>query len=172
LAHVNGYSGAGVAQGEQVNSPRRAQEEDAMHRFTWLVGGAVVTVALWAPVVGAQDVNQDQRNSYTQDNRDIRQDRREIARDKREIRQDRWEMGRDQREIAQDRHRLRQDMRAGDWRAVAADRAELRKDRRDLFRDRQELARDKRELRHDRRELRHDFRDEHGRPGMHARNRR
>ena len=59
-----------------------------MHRFTWLVGGprAVVTVALWAPVVGAQEANQDQRKSYTQDNRDIRQDRGEVARDVREVR--------------------------------------------------------------------------------------
>lgn len=57
-----------------------------MHRFTWVVGGAVVTVALWAPVVGAQGVNLDQRNSYTQENLEIRQDRREIARDKQEIR--------------------------------------------------------------------------------------
>jgi hypothetical protein len=142
LAYVNGYSRAGVVGDEQVNAPWRAQEESAMHRFTWLVGGAVVTVALWAPGVGAQDVNQDRRSLYTQDNRDIRQDRPDVARDLREVRQD-------EREIAQDRHRLRQDMRAGDWRAVAADRAELRKDRRDLFRDRQELARDERELRHD-----------------------
>ena len=61
-----------------------------MHRFTLLVGGAVVTVALWAPVVGAQE--QDQRRDYSQNEgpryRDIGQDRREVARDVGNVRQD------------------------------------------------------------------------------------
>jgi len=66
-----------------------------MHRFTWLVGGAVVTVALGAPAVGAQEVNPNQRNSHTQDNRDIRQDL--------------WQIGWDEREIAQDCNRDRRE---------------------------------------------------------------
>ena len=43
-----------------------------MHRFTWLVGSAVVTVALWAPMVGAQE--QDQRRDIGQDRRIDRRD--------------------------------------------------------------------------------------------------
>ena len=30
-----------------------------MQRFTWLMGGAAVVVALWAPLAGAQTVTQD-----------------------------------------------------------------------------------------------------------------
>ena len=108
-----------------------------MHRFTLLVGGAVVTVALWAPVVGAQE--QEQRRDYSQNEgpryRDIGQDRREVARDVGNVRQDERELGRDNREIWQDR------------REIARDKQEIRQDQREIGRDEREIAQDRARLR-------------------------
>src|SRR5262249_6767655 len=111
-----------------------------MYGLLWMVGGAAVVVALWASMAGAQDVWQDRRDiardvrdiqqderDLARDNREIREDRADIWRDERDIQQDRRDIGRDERELRQDRRQLREDMRAGDWGAVARDRAESRR---------------------------------------------
>src|SRR5215471_1660283 len=107
---VNGYSWAGVIGALEQTPLDGAQEESAMYGLLWMVGGAAVVVALWAPMAGAQDVWQDRRD-IARDVRDIQQDERDLARDNREIREDRADIWRDERDLRADRRDLRQDLR-------------------------------------------------------------
>jgi hypothetical protein len=92
----------------------------------WIIGG-LVTMALWVPGVGAQDgrqMYQGMRHAW----RDIHQDHQDTRRD--------W------RDIQRDHFRIWQDRRAGNYEALARDRAALWRDRVQLRTDRRALWRD------------------------------
>ncbi len=135
-----------------------------MRRITgWIIGG-LVTMALWVPGAGAQDGRQmyqgmrhDWRNLHQdrpasnyqalptdqealhRNRTDLRADRRDVGR---EIHQDRQDIRRDWQDIQHDHYRIWQDRRAGNYEALAHDRAAR-------WRDRAQLRADRRELWHD-----------------------
>jgi len=89
-----------------------ARKENMMNRWLWVAVSGVLVAALWAPVAGAQDVQQDQRD-LRRDNRDIRQDRRNVYRQAKDLQQDRRDVRNDPRNLTADRATLRQAEKAG-----------------------------------------------------------
>jgi hypothetical protein len=129
----------------------------AMRRRTgWIIGG-LMTMALWAPGVGAQDGRQ-MYQGMRHDWHDMRQDsrtgnyqvlpadREALHRGHTDLRTDRHDVWRgihqDRENIQRDYYRLWQDRRAGNYEALAHDRAAL-------WRDRAQLRANHRELWHD-----------------------
>jgi hypothetical protein len=105
-----------------------------MRRLTgWIIGG-LVTMVLWVPGADAQDGRQMYQG---------------MRHDWREIHQDRQDIRRDWRDIQRDHYRIWQDRRAGNYEALARDRAAF-------WRDRTQLRADRRELWHDWRNMRRD----------------
>jgi hypothetical protein len=143
-----------------------------MRRITgWIIGG-LVTMALWIPSAGAQDgrqMSQGMRHDWRNTRQDrpasnyqtLPADRQGLQRDRTELRtgrqdvwremhQDRQNIRRDWRDIQDGRYRLWQDRRAGNYQALARDRASLWRDRAQLRADRRELWHDWRNVYRDR----------------------
>ena len=143
-----------------------------MRRITGWIIGSLVTMALWVPGAGAQDGRQ-MYQGMRHDWRNLRQDRpasnyQALPADRealhrghtdlridgrnawREIQQDRQNIRRDWRDLQYDHYRIWQDRRAGNYEALARDRAALWRDRAQLRADRRELWHDWRNVDRDR----------------------